>query len=132
MNPLEQSGVAVHVDKNSGRRYSFNSKSGVTAWVDDDKEEDKEDKEKEEEKVHEEVHVDKKSGRRYSFNSKSGVTAWVDDYKQEDKKKGGEEEDAPRPSRPVAPTEDDWVETHDPASGRKYRYNSMGQTTWVD
>ena len=73
-----------------------------------------------------EVHVDKK-GRRYSYNSKSGVSAWLDDDKEEDKA----EMDEDRISQPEAlPEVSEWKSAEDPVSGKRYSYNSSGETKW--
>ena len=40
-NPAGSSDIDIHVDEESGRRYSVNNSTGETKWMDDDKEEAK-------------------------------------------------------------------------------------------
>ncbi len=96
---------SVHTDNSTGRRYSYNSKSGLSEWLDGEKEgaldggnntEEQECKQKVmqpdevpaegagngEEKVT--VHRDDSTGRRYSYNAKSGEALWLEDSEDDE------------------------------------------------
>jgi len=78
--------VEILVDESSGRRYSYNSSTGESIWMEDDLSEVTENLStcnttevlhvEEEEEV--EIIVDKSSGRRYSFNNSTGEANWID------------------------------------------------------
>ena len=81
-----ESDVEILVDESSGRRYSYNSSTGESIWMEDDLSEVTENLStcnttevldvEEEEEV--EIIVDKSSGRRYSFNNSTGEANWID------------------------------------------------------
>ena len=85
--------LRIHVDKKSGRRYSHNSLSGVSEWLEDLNEEEgkvtptKKEKKKEKKKKEEDMsqwttYKDAKSGRRYSSNKITKETKWEDGPKK--------------------------------------------------
>ena len=77
--------LRIHVDKKSGRRYSHNSLSGVSEWLEDLNEEEGKvtPKKKEEEDMSQwTTYKDAKSGRRYSRNKITKETKWEDGPKK--------------------------------------------------
>ena len=78
--------VEILVDESSGRRYSYNSSTGESIWMEDDLSEVTENLSicnttevlhvENEEEV--EIIVDKSSGRKYSFNNSTGEANWID------------------------------------------------------
>jgi len=84
----EEQELETFVDKNSGKRYSFNGVTGQTEWLKDEECEEIEmvsevnKTTEEEEEEEEETFVDANSGKRYSFNGVTGQTQWVTDEEE--------------------------------------------------
>ena len=87
----------VHVDEETGRRYSHNAATGQTEWLSDDDEENHV-TEGGERKIELDVeavvtmHVDEETGRRYNYNAATGHTQWLFD---DDEKDGATHEEEP-------------------------------------
>ena len=67
----------ILTDPATDRKYSWNTKTGETVWI-DEVEEDGEEEEEEEEDDDTEILVDPVSGRKYVHHKPSGNTTWLD------------------------------------------------------
>jgi hypothetical protein len=67
----------ILTDPATDRKYSWNTKTGETVWIDEE-EEDGEEEEEEDEDEDTEILFDPVSGRKYVHHIPSGNTTWLD------------------------------------------------------
>ena len=80
----KKGGVDILVDSASGRRYSYDKKTGATAWIVEQEEQEEQEEEEivvQDEQVGEgveedEVYCDPVSGRNYSIDETTGTSYW--------------------------------------------------------
>ena len=70
--------IQIHVENQSGRRYSYDSKNDVSTWLDTENGEI----------IFDEKELDSESGDWYEYNSVTEETRWVEELAVEEKVHG--------------------------------------------
>ena len=65
-----------------------------------------------------------------SYNAQSGVSAWLDEDKELSELASEAAEQNKQPE--ALPNVSEWKSALDPVTGKRYSYNTAGETKWID